>query len=107
MEVRTQEPELLLALVNKGTTYHDSRIVQSLGFALHEVARVSLPHRFEAANRLTRALWAMQAFILDVEMGLWSGLKRKMEISESHRHIPFTVSFVQDPCRDICLIIEA
>ena len=91
-----QGSELLLTIVNMGTTFADSKVLHSLGFALHEVARLSLPNIFEQANSLTRALWALQTFALDIEMGLWSGIKRKMEIAESQRQMPFTVSTAYD-----------
>ncbi|KAF5698428.1 transcription factor Pig1p [Fusarium mundagurra] len=90
-EPNQQGAELILTIVNMGTMFADSKILHSLGFALHEVARLSLPVMFERANSMTRALWALQAFVLDIEMGLWSGIKRKMEIAESQRQIPFTV----------------
>lgn len=92
LAIEKLEPELLMTIANMGTTYTDSKVLHSVGYALHEVARVSLPPRFEADNALTRAIWPVQAFMLDIELGLWSGIKRKMEIAESHRHIPFTVS---------------
>lgn len=90
-EPNQQGAELILTIVNMGTMFADSKILHSLGFALHEVARLSLPVMFERANSMTRALWALQAFVLDIEMGLWSGIKRKMEIAESQRQMPFTV----------------
>ncbi|KAG7415054.1 Nicotinate catabolism cluster-specific transcription factor [Fusarium oxysporum f. sp. rapae] len=90
-EPNQQGAELILTIVNMGTMFADSKILHSLGFALHEVARLSLPVMFESANSMTRALWALQAFMLDIEMGLWSGIKRKMEIAESQRQIPFTM----------------
>lgn len=90
-EPNQQGAELILTIVNMGTMFADSKILHSLGFALHEVARLSLPVMFEKANSMTRTLWALQAFVLDIEMGLWSGIKRKMEIAESQRQMPFTV----------------
>ncbi|KAF4334662.1 transcription factor Pig1p [Fusarium beomiforme] len=90
-EPNQQGPEFILAIVNAGTTFADNKILHSLGFALHEVVRLSLPNMFEAANSITRSLGALQAFVLDIEMGLWSGIKRKMEIAESQRQIPFTM----------------
>ncbi|KAJ3528052.1 hypothetical protein NM208_g10393 [Fusarium decemcellulare] len=90
-EPNEQGPEFILALVNIGTTFADSKVLHSLGFSLHEVVRVSLPKMFEQANSLTRNLGALQAFVLDIEMGLWSGLKRKMEIAESQRQMPYTM----------------
>lgn len=90
-EPNQQGAELILTIVNMGTMFADSKILHSLGFALHEVARLSLPVMFEKANSMTRTLWALQAFVLAIEMGLWSGIKRKMEIAESQRQMPFTV----------------
>ncbi|KAG5761398.1 hypothetical protein H9Q72_010502 [Fusarium xylarioides] len=90
-EPNQQGAELILTIVNMGTMFADSKILHSLGFALHDVARLSLPVMFESANSRTRALWALQAFVLDIEMGLWSGIKRKMEIAESQRQMPFTM----------------
>ncbi|WJG35230.1 uncharacterized protein FOBCDRAFT_292605 [Fusarium oxysporum Fo47] len=90
-EPNQQGAELILTIVNMGTMFADSKILHSLGFALHEVARLSLPIMFESANSMTRILWALQAFVLDIEMGLWSGIKRKMEIAESQRQMPFTM----------------
>ncbi|KAM0433838.1 hypothetical protein ACHAQK_009060 [Fusarium lateritium] len=90
-EPNQHQPEFLLAIVNAGTTFANSKILHTLGFALHEVVRLSLPNIFESANSITRALWALQAFVLDIEMGLWSGIKRKMEIAESQRQMPFTM----------------
>ncbi|KAJ4258816.1 hypothetical protein NW762_007903 [Fusarium torreyae] len=90
-EPNQQGPEFLLAIVNAGTTFADSKILHSLGFALHEVVRLSLPNMFEASNLITRMLWALQTFVLEIEMGLWSGIKRKMEIAESQRQMPFTM----------------
>ncbi|KAF5689956.1 transcription factor Pig1p [Fusarium circinatum] len=90
-EPNQQGAELILTIVNMGTMFADSKILHALGFALHEVARMSLPILFESANSRTRSLWALQAFVLDIEMGLWSGIKRKMEIAESQRQMPFTM----------------
>ncbi|KAF5556334.1 transcription factor Pig1p [Fusarium mexicanum] len=90
-EPNQQGAELILTIVNMGTMFADSKILHALGFSLHEVARMSLPILFESANSRTRSLWALQAFVLDIEMGLWSGIKRKMEIAESQRQMPFTM----------------
>lgn len=39
--------------------------------------------QFENSNVNTRDLKALQAFMLCLEVGMWSGFKRKIEISES------------------------
>ena len=39
--------------------------------------------QFENSNSRTRDLEALQAYMIDLDLGLWSGFKRKMEIAES------------------------
>lgn len=39
--------------------------------------------QFDRDNRKTRNLQYLQAFALQLEVGLWSGNSRKMELSES------------------------
>jgi hypothetical protein len=36
-------------------------------------------------------IWAAQTMIFEIEIGLWSGMKRKMEIAESHCQVVYTV----------------
>ncbi|CAK7198483.1 hypothetical protein SEUCBS139899_001144 [Sporothrix eucalyptigena] len=86
-----QNPELLVALIAMGAIATDIKSLHKLGFALQEIVRTTLPSRFEEANSNTRALWAVQAMLCEIEIGLWSGIKRKMEISESHPQVPITM----------------
>lgn len=39
--------------------------------------------QFERSNAFTRDLKALQGFMLTLDVGFWSGFKRKMEIAES------------------------
>lgn len=48
--------------------------------------------QFEKSNAVTRDLKALQAFMLSLEVGMWSGFKRKMEIAESFLQPLLTVS---------------
>lgn len=41
---------------------------------------------------MTRDLQMLQAYILELKLGLWSGNRRKMEIAESHFLPLITVS---------------
>lgn len=46
----------------------------------------------EKDNSRSRELQMMQAFALELQIGLWSGNKRKMEIAEAHAQPLITVS---------------
>jgi hypothetical protein len=39
--------------------------------------------QWEEDNSHTRSLQALQAFMIGLDIGLWSGFKRKMEIAQS------------------------
>ncbi|CAG9975137.1 unnamed protein product [Clonostachys byssicola] len=90
-ELGQQKPELIASIISAGAMLVDSKPLCALGLALQEVTRLSLPSRFEESNKVSRSLWAIQAFINEIEVAVWSGIKRKMEIAESHRNIPITM----------------
>jgi hypothetical protein len=50
--------------------------------------------QWERDNSLTRDLQMLQSNLMWLDVGLWSGNKRKMEISESHLLPLVTVSLV-------------
>ncbi|KAF4766194.1 hypothetical protein HAV15_010239 [Penicillium sp. str.  len=79
-------PELLLAMAAAGAVLTPDLTLRKLGFAMQEVVRHRLPAVFEADNTLIRDLELHQAFLLCLEISLWSANSRKMEISESFRH---------------------
>ncbi|CAI4214079.1 unnamed protein product [Parascedosporium putredinis] len=54
-----------------------------LGYAIQECVRVSVPKDWERNNSLIRDLELLQAFFFTLEIGLWSGHGRKVEIAES------------------------
>ncbi|KAI1848243.1 hypothetical protein JX266_005956 [Neoarthrinium moseri] len=76
-------PELLVALISSGSAFIAVPAIWQFGLALQEVVRMGLAHRFEANNVRTRELQYLQTFMLQLDIGIWSGFKRKMEISES------------------------
>ncbi|KAF6843178.1 C6 transcription factor [Colletotrichum musicola] len=76
-------PELLSGILSSGATYISIPAVWQFGYSLHEVLRLALADLFEGSNSFTRDLGALQAFMLNLDIGLWSGFKRKMEIAES------------------------
>lgn len=86
-----QKPELLAAIVAYGATSVGLKALHKLGFALHEAVRLTIPKRCDEVNTRTRELWLMQTFACILEVGLWSGNTRKMEIAEGHVQIVTTV----------------
>lgn len=76
-------PELLLAMAAFGAILTPDRSLRKLGFAIQEVVRNHLPTVFEGNNTTIRDLQLLQAFMVHLEIGLWSGNSRKIEISES------------------------
>jgi hypothetical protein len=48
--------------------------------------------QFEEANKNTRNLQTVQAYMLSLDVGIWSGFKRMMEIAEGFLQPLLTVS---------------
>ncbi|KAI8295865.1 Nicotinate catabolism cluster-specific transcription factor [Colletotrichum sp. SAR 10_98] len=84
-------PELLAGILSSGATYISIPAVWQFGYSLHEVLRLALADLFEGSNTFTRDLGALQAFMLNLDIGIWSGFKRKMEIAESFLQPPMTM----------------
>ncbi|KAH6876532.1 c6 zinc finger domain-containing protein [Thelonectria olida] len=84
-------PELLGGIVASGAVLTDIISVQKLGFAIQETVRTTIPTRCEESNARTRQLWIVQSFMCEIEIGLWSGIKRKTEIAESHTQTLYTM----------------
>jgi hypothetical protein len=80
---QTPHPELLLAMAAAGAILTPDVSLRKLGYALQEVVRNHLPVVFEGNNTTIRDLELLQAFMLHLEIGLWSGNSRKIEIAES------------------------
>jgi hypothetical protein len=76
-------PQLLIAILAAGSTLISTPAIWKMGIALQEVVRHSVPDFWEQDNSHTRNLQALQAFIIGLDVGLWSGFKRQMEIAES------------------------
>jgi hypothetical protein len=83
--VKRARPELLIAMAAAGAVLTPDSALQKLGFAMQEVVRHHLPTVFEADNSLIRDLELHQTYLLYLEISLWSGNSRKIEISESFR----------------------
>ncbi|KIW07204.1 hypothetical protein, variant [Verruconis gallopava] len=80
--------ELLLSLIASGAARSRHPDVRKLGFAMQETARHAVADMFEEDNRNTRELRAMQTNALHLQVGMWSGIRRKIEIAESFM-LPF------------------
>lgn len=76
-------PALLSAVIAFGAILHPMPVIQKLGYALQEATRLALVKAFESNNGFTRNLEMWQAYSLFLELGLWSGNKRKCEIAEA------------------------
>ncbi|CAM1502264.1 Fc.00g042480.m01.CDS01 [Cosmosporella sp. VM-42] len=79
----TTIPELLCAIVASGATHISVPSIWQFGLALDEVTRVAVTDRIEKSNSTTRDLLTLQAHMLHLDVGQWSGFNRKMEIAES------------------------
>ncbi|KAL3462039.1 hypothetical protein BJX64DRAFT_288781 [Aspergillus heterothallicus] len=84
-------PELLLAMAAAGAVLTPDSALRKLGFAMQEVLRHQLPAVFEGDNTLIRQLELHQAFLVGLEVSLWSGSSRKMELCETERHALITM----------------
>lgn len=84
LNIGEQNAELLSSIVAAGAALSTSLTIRKLGFAIHEAVRRSIPVVCEENNSMTRDLSLLQAMVLNLDVGLWSGNKRKMELAESH-----------------------
>jgi hypothetical protein len=76
-------PELLACIVSAGAATTPDIPLRKLGFALHEASRIGQGRSFEENNTAIRDLQHVRSLYLQLKVGMWSGISRKMEISES------------------------
>ncbi|KAL4976873.1 hypothetical protein BDW66DRAFT_166179 [Aspergillus desertorum] len=81
---QTSRPELLTALVAAGCVCSAIPSVGKAGVLLLEIVRVSLAHLVESDNSVLRDLQYFQASMMWLDIGIFCGYKRKMQIAESH-----------------------
>lgn len=91
LKLNAQWPEWLGGAIAGGAILTSDVTLRKFGFALQEAVRLAIPRQFEHNNSMTRDLGSVQGFILQLDIGQWSGNKRKMEIAESHSQAPITV----------------
>ncbi|KAI5460926.1 hypothetical protein BGZ63DRAFT_425390 [Mariannaea sp. PMI_226] len=105
LDPNQQRPELIAAMVAHGAVLTLDPTLTKFGYALQECMRVTIPILWEERNELVRELELTQSFFILLEIGLWSGQSRKVEIAESlfqpiltmlRRGNKFKRSFYQD-----------
>ncbi|KAJ4012016.1 hypothetical protein NW752_004411 [Fusarium irregulare] len=86
-----KRPELVAAMAACGAVLTSDPALSKLGYAIQECLRMSVAKHWERDNSLVRDLQLTQAFQIILEMGIWSGLPRKVEIAESFFHPVLTM----------------
>jgi hypothetical protein len=76
-------PELLACIVSAGAASIPDVSLRKLGYALHEASRMGQSKIFEEDNTAIRDLQQVRTFLLQLKIGMWSGISRKIEIAES------------------------
>ena len=74
---------LIAALVANGAIQSPLSAVHKFGFALQEALRIKMYSLYDNDNSLARDLNMHQALLLGLQMGLWSGQSRKIDVAES------------------------
>ncbi|KAF9895084.1 hypothetical protein FE257_004713 [Aspergillus nanangensis] len=78
-----EDPDLLAAVAAAGAVRSSIPTIRKLGYALMEIARLRMSDKYERDNRTTRDLRASQTYALVIDIGIWSGNRRRTEIAES------------------------
>lgn len=73
----------MICMISAGAALSKSPRVRKLGYAFQEAARAANSTTFEGDNRNIRKLRPMQSLAFVLDIGLWSGDRRKVEIAES------------------------
>ncbi|KAK4539202.1 hypothetical protein LTR36_001160 [Oleoguttula mirabilis] len=76
-------PELLGLMIAGGAIRSPLPEVHKFGYALQEICRLAVHLMFEKDNSTSRELEALQAFAICLDIGVWSGERRIMELAES------------------------
>ncbi|KAF3762361.1 hypothetical protein M406DRAFT_294043 [Cryphonectria parasitica EP155] len=87
-----QSPEWLGVTAAAGAILTPVRSLWKFGFAVQEAVRITIPMRFEDNNTKIQDISLVQALVLNHDIGLWSGNRRRMEIAECHLNIPVAMT---------------
>ena len=85
-------PEVLAAIVAAGAVLTPDASIRKLGYAIQEAIRTAVQVQVEEDNTLMRDLQIMQASLLQLKIGLWSGDSRKMELAEGFQQVLVTMA---------------
>ncbi|USW59443.1 hypothetical protein Slin15195_G127620 [Septoria linicola] len=80
---RETRTALLMAMVAAGARYVALPPVWKMGLVIQEVVRLALAEVFESDNSSTRDIQPLQTYLLWLDVGIWSGFRRKTEIASS------------------------
>ncbi|KAH6649270.1 hypothetical protein F5144DRAFT_624519 [Chaetomium tenue] len=86
-----KKSELLIAMAAAGAVLTSDATLTKLGYAMQECLRIAIPTHWESDNTLVRDLELTQAFLINLEIAMWSGHSRKVEITESFLQSPLTM----------------
>lgn len=78
----TEPPEILIGIAAAGAALSKSPRIRMLGYAFQEALRAVNSQKFEVDNRNIRRLKPYQSLVFMLDLGLWSGDRRKVEIAE-------------------------
>lgn len=84
-------PEVLAAIVAAGAVLTPDSSIRKVGYAIQEAIRTAVQVQVEEDNTLMRDLQIMQASLLQLKIGLWSGDSRKMELAEGFQQVLVTM----------------
>lgn len=85
-------PEVLASIVAAGAVLTPDSSIRKVGYAIQEAIRTAVQVQVEEDNTLMRDLQIMQASLLQLKIGLWSGDSRKMELAEGFQQVLVTMA---------------
>ncbi|KAF2769715.1 hypothetical protein EJ03DRAFT_343180 [Teratosphaeria nubilosa] len=85
-------PEVLAAIIAAGAVLTPDGAIRKVGYAIQEAIRTAVAVQVEDDNTLMRDLEIMQASLLQLKIGLWSGDSRKMELAEGFQQVLVTMA---------------
>ncbi|SMR57010.1 unnamed protein product [Zymoseptoria tritici ST99CH_3D1] len=85
-------PEVLAAITAAGAVLTPDASIRKVGYAIQEAIRTAVAVQVEEDNTLMRDLQIMQASLLQLKIGLWSGDSRKMELAEGFQQVLVTMA---------------
>ncbi len=85
-------PEVLAAIIAAGAVLTPDAAIRKVGYAIQEAIRTAVQVHVEEDNSLMRDLQIMQASLLQLKIGLWSGDSRKMELAEGFQTVLVTMA---------------